>query len=126
MGDLQPLELRVCDNTLKTLKESKVGFLKNSVGFQTFRNRLVAEKNYDVEAIYMGGNMVLLQSLCEATIEKQRYDVARVKLRIVRRGMIDTVLQLSVLSVAFDVWVVEEMCCCFEEEGCEEDEDGHS
>ncbi|MCI60083.1 hypothetical protein A2U01_0081338, partial [Trifolium medium] len=50
------------------LKNSKVGFLKNSVDFQTFRDRLVAEKNHDVEATFMGGNMVLLQSSCEGEL----------------------------------------------------------
>jgi hypothetical protein len=48
----------------------------------------------------------------EATIGKQRFDVARVKLRTVRRCMIDTVIQLSVIGATFDVWVVEEMCVC--------------
>ncbi|MCI19629.1 hypothetical protein A2U01_0040788, partial [Trifolium medium] len=161
--------------------------------FQSFRDHLIAEKNHDVDAIYMGGNLVLLQSLCEgelstvmagnkgrwekcfhkvipwkpslvaesreiwiqihglplhvweessfkmiagrfgvfldfdeATIEKQRLDVARVKLRTVRRGMIDIVLQLSVLSVLYDVWVVEERCSCLEGERCEEVEGGSS
>ncbi|WJX32591.1 hypothetical protein P8452_20896 [Trifolium repens] len=51
----------------------------------------------------------------EATIEKQRLDVARVKLRTVRRCLIDTVIQLSVLGSKFDVWVVEERCNCSSE-----------
>ncbi|MCH82424.1 hypothetical protein A2U01_0003230 [Trifolium medium] len=58
----------------------------------------------------------------EATVAKLRLDVAIVKLRTVRRGMIDTVLQLSVMGVSYDVWVVEERCSCQEEEVFEEDE----
>jgi hypothetical protein len=50
-----------------------------------------------------------------ATVSKQRLDVARVKLRTVRRGMIDTVVQLKVQGVAYDVWVVAERCRCVEE-----------
>jgi hypothetical protein len=46
----------------------------------------------------------------EPIASKQRLDVARIKLRIVRRGLIDTVLQLKVLGELFDVWVVEERC----------------
>ncbi|GAU48923.1 hypothetical protein TSUD_301780 [Trifolium subterraneum] len=57
----------------------------------------------------------------EATVAKDRFDVARVKLRTVRRGMIDTVLQLLVLGVAYDVWVVEERCSCYEREAEEEE-----
>ncbi|GAU32470.1 hypothetical protein TSUD_64200 [Trifolium subterraneum] len=58
-----------------------------------------------------------------ATVGKESLDVARVKLRTVRRGMIDTVLQLMVVGERFDVWVVEERCSCRsreadEEEGC--------
>jgi hypothetical protein len=48
----------------------------------------------------------------EATVSKQRLDLARVKLRSVRRGLIDTVLQLKVEGELFDVWVVEERCGC--------------
>jgi hypothetical protein len=51
-------------------------------------------------------------------------DVARVKLRTVRRGMIDTVLQLKVQGETFDVWVVEERCGCGEERSYVE-EDSH-
>ncbi|MCI53715.1 hypothetical protein A2U01_0074962, partial [Trifolium medium] len=61
----------------------------------------------------------------EATVSKQRYDVARVKLRIVRRSMIDTVVQLMGLGVAYDVWVVEERCGCFED-GRKEEENYHN
>jgi hypothetical protein len=38
--------------------------------------------------------------------------VARVRLRSVRRWVIDTVLQLKVQGASFDVWVVEERCGC--------------
>jgi hypothetical protein len=189
VGDLAPLELPVCEETLLELYRSKVAFLKQSVDFQTFNDRLLRERNHDVKATFMGGNMVLLQSLCvgeldavmkgnkewwdfccsktvpwkpnllvesreiwiqiyglplhawdegsfkmvagrfgvfldfdEATIAKLKYDVARVKLRTVRRGLIDTVVQLLVKGVKFDVWVVEERCECLladagEEEG---------
>ncbi|MCH79505.1 hypothetical protein A2U01_0000255 [Trifolium medium] len=58
----------------------------------------------------------------EPTIEKQSFEVARVKLRTVRRGIIDTVLQLTVMEVLYDVWVVEERGCCWEEGNDEEDE----
>ncbi|KAK2429449.1 hypothetical protein QL285_027887 [Trifolium repens] len=51
-------------------------------------------------------------------------DVARVKLRTVRREMIDTVLQLKVQGETFDVWVVEEHCGCGEERSYVE-EDSH-
>jgi hypothetical protein len=39
----------------------------------------------------------------EVTVSKQRLNVARVKLRTVRRGLIDTVLQLKVQGGTFDV-----------------------
>jgi hypothetical protein len=58
----------------------------------------------------------------EATIAKQRLDVARVKLRTVRRGMIDTVLQLKVVNDVFDVWVVEERCACGDDRSVETEE----
>jgi hypothetical protein len=57
----------------------------------------------------------------EATISKHRFDVARVKLRTVRRVLIDTVVQLSVMGSTFDVWVVEERCCCGDEGRVEEE-----
>jgi hypothetical protein len=60
----------------------------------------------------------------EATVAKQRLDVARVKLRTMRRGMIDTVLQLLVQGERYDVWVVEERCSCGEEVMFE-GEEGH-
>jgi hypothetical protein len=60
----------------------------------------------------------------EATVAKHRLDVARVKLRTVRRGMIDNVVQLKVQGVAYDVWVVEERCSCGEERSYEVEE-GH-
>ncbi|MCI48795.1 hypothetical protein A2U01_0070038, partial [Trifolium medium] len=44
----------------------------------------------------------------DATMAKKRLDVARLKLRTVRRGMIDTILHLKVLGISYDVWVVEE------------------
>jgi hypothetical protein len=159
-----------------------VAFLRKTVDFQTFADRLNMEKHHEVKATHMGGNMVLIHSPCdgelpemmrcnkewwdhcfykvipwkpnlvsesreiwiqifglplhaweessfkmvagrfgvfldfdEATIEKQRLDVARVKLRTVRRCLIDTVIQLSVLGSKFDVWVVEERCNCSSE-----------
>jgi hypothetical protein len=60
----------------------------------------------------------------EATIAKHRLDVARVKLRTVRRGIIDTVLRLKIRGEFFDVWVVEERCSCGEENNYTVDE-GH-
>jgi hypothetical protein len=57
----------------------------------------------------------------EPTASKQRLDVARIKLRIVRRGLIDTVLQLKVLGELFDMWVVEERCGCGEDRSLEAD-----
>jgi hypothetical protein len=57
----------------------------------------------------------------EDTISKNRLDVARVKLRTVRRYMIDTVLQLSIMGSLFDVWVVEERCGCRQEDSCGEE-----
>jgi hypothetical protein len=186
--DLAPLELGVCASTLRSLERSMVGFLKNSVDFHTFNDRLLLEGHHEVKAIQMGGNLVLLQSACdgelrevmncnkvwwefcfskvipwkpnllsesreiwiqiyglplhaweegsfkavagrfgvfldfdEDTIAKNRFDVARVKLRTVRRHMIDTVVQLSVWGSFFDVWVVEERCGCREEERYEEE-----
>jgi hypothetical protein len=177
VGDLAPLELQVCDNTWKELSMSKVAFLRNTVDFHAVADRLALDRNHEVKARQMGGNMVLLQSPCEgelaevlkcnkqwfdhcfskviswkpnmlsesreiwiqvfglplhawdensfkrlagrfgvfldfdeATIEKQRLDVARVKLRTLRRGVIDTVIQLLVMGEFFDVWVVEERC----------------
>ncbi|WJX52428.1 hypothetical protein P8452_38544 [Trifolium repens] len=181
--DLVPLQIRVNDSTLRTLESSMVGFLKNTVDFNAFQDRLLLEGYHEVKATKMGGNLVLIQSPCdgelaevlkcnkawwefcfskvvpwspnllsesretwiqifgiplhaweessfkmlagrfgvfldfdEATIAKHRFDMARVKLRTVRRMLIDTVVQLSVLGQSFDVWVVEERCCC-EEEG---------
>ncbi|WJX95045.1 hypothetical protein P8452_76407 [Trifolium repens] len=61
-----------------------------------------------------------------ATVSKQRLDVARVKLRTVRRGMIDTVVQLKVQGVAYDVWVVAERCRCVEERWYAKEEDGRT
>jgi hypothetical protein len=55
----------------------------------------------------------------EATASKQRLDVARIKLRTVWRGLIDTVLQLKVMGELFDVWVVEERCGCGEDRSFE-------
>jgi hypothetical protein len=181
--DLAPLELRVSEPNLRALEGSKVGFLKNTVDFNSFHERLLLQGHHEVKATQMGGNMVLLQSPCEgelaevmrcneawwdfcfskvlpwsplmvsesretwiqifgiplhaweegsfkalagrfgvfldfdeATIAKHRLDMARVKLRTVRRSLIDTVVQLLVMGRTFDVWVVEERCCC-EEEG---------
>jgi hypothetical protein len=59
-----------------------------------------------------------------ATVAKQRLVVATVKLRTVRKGMIDIVLQLKVQEAMYDVWVVEERCCCGEERSGV-DEEGH-
>jgi hypothetical protein len=182
MGDLVPLEIHVQEATIRVLKNSKVGFFKETMDYQTFYDRLVMEGQHEVTATFMGGNMVLLQCPCEgeleevmkfnsgwwdqcfskilpwkpnfvsesreiwiqiygiplhaweegsfkmvagrfgvfvdfdeATVAKQRLDVARVKLRTVRRGMIDTVLQLKVQGSSFDVWVVEERCSCWED-----------
>ncbi|MCH97216.1 endonuclease/exonuclease/phosphatase family protein, partial [Trifolium medium] len=70
MGDLVPLELRVCESSLKALKNSKVGLFKQTMDFQTFHERLVGEGNHDVKATYMGGNMVLLQSPCEGELSE--------------------------------------------------------
>ncbi|WJX96459.1 hypothetical protein P8452_77662 [Trifolium repens] len=186
--DLAPLQIEVCDSTLKELEGSKVGFLNNSVDFSSFQERLMLDGLHEVKVTRMGGNMVLLQSPCEgeleevlrcnklwwercfskiipwkpnllsesretwiqifgiplhawdeccfksvvgkfgvfldfdeATISKHRFDLARVKLRTVRRELIDTVVQLSVRGGIFDVWVVEERCCCGEEGRVEEE-----
>jgi hypothetical protein len=175
--DLAPIQIEVCESTLKSLKDSKVGFLKNSVDFSSFQERLLLDGHHEVRVTYMGGNMVLFQCPCEgeleevmrcskvwwekcfskiipwqpnllsesretwiqifgiplhawdescfklvagrfgvfldfdeATISKHRFDLARVKLRTVRRVLIDTVVQLSVMGNTFDVWVVEERC----------------
>ncbi|GAU28381.1 hypothetical protein TSUD_257090 [Trifolium subterraneum] len=188
MGDIVPLELQVREASLTPLRQSKVGFFKVTMDFQTFQDRLLMEGQHEVKAVYMGGNMVLLQcsgegdlvevmkfnkhwwDLCfsknipwkpnlvsecreiwiqifgiplhvweegtfkmvagrfgvfvdfdDATVSKQRLDVARVKLRTVRRGMIDTVLQLKVQGVLFDVWVVEERCSCGDDRRFEEE-----
>jgi hypothetical protein len=190
MSDTVPLDLHVQNDTLSTLRHSKVGFFKESMDYQSFYDRLLVEGQFEVKVTFMGGNMVLLQSPCEgeleevmrfnkvwwdkcftkiipwkpnllsecreiwiqvygiplhvwdegsfkmiagrfgvfldfdeATVAKQRLDVARVKLRTVRRGMIDTVLQLCVQGVLYDVWVVEERCS-FGEERSLEREDG--
>jgi hypothetical protein len=190
LGDLVPLELVVQESTVRALNQSLVGFFKETMDFQSFSDRLVMEGHHEVKAVYMGGNMVLLQCVCdgeleevkklnqkwwdhcftklipwkpnllsecrdiwiqvyglpihaweensfkriagrfgvfldfdEATVAKLWLDVARIKLRTVRRGMIDTVLQLKVLGDLFDVWVVEERCSCSEED-CYEVEEG--
>jgi RNA recognition motif-containing protein len=68
--DLAPLELRVCDSTLKSLERSMVGVLKNSVDFHSFHERLLLEGHHDVKATPMGGNLVLLQSPCEGELEE--------------------------------------------------------
>ncbi|KAK2406699.1 zinc finger CCCH domain-containing protein [Trifolium repens] len=182
MGDIVPLDLHVHENSLKLLRCSMVGIFKETMDYQSFSDRLLVEGQHEVKAVFMGGNMVLLQSPCEgeleevmrfnkvwwdhcfskiipwkpnilsecrdiwiqiygiplhaweensfkkiagrfgvfldfdeATIAKHRLDVARVKLRTVRRGIIDTVLQLKVQGEFFDVWVVEERCCHGEE-----------
>jgi hypothetical protein len=187
LGDVEPVELHVQQDTWRLLGQSKVGIFKETMDFQSFHDRLLLEGQHEVKAIYMGGNKVLLQSPCEgelnevmkinktwwdqcfvkiipwqpkilsesrdiwlqiygiplhaweenslkriagrfgvfldfdeATIAKHRLDVARVKLRTVRRGMIDTVLQLKLRGELFDVWVVEERCSCGEEGRFEE------
>jgi hypothetical protein len=186
--DLAPLQIEVCESTLKELEGSKVGFLRNSMDFSSFQERLLLDGHHEVKVTHMGGNMVLFQSPCEgeleevmkcsklwwencfskiipwkptllsesretwiqifgiplhawdegcfksvagrfgvfldfdeATISKHRFDVARVKLRTVRRVLIDTVVQLSVMGSTFDVWVVEERCCCGDEGRVEEE-----
>ncbi|GAU50749.1 hypothetical protein TSUD_191130 [Trifolium subterraneum] len=175
--DLAPLELHVCNDTLRALEGSWVGFLKNSVDYHAFQGRLLMEGQLEVKSTQMGGNMVLLQCPCEgelmevmkcnkswwdhfflkvipwkphllsesretwiqvygiplhaweensfkmiagrfgvfldfdtATIGKLSFEVARVKLRTARRVLIDTVLQLLVQGVRYDVWVVEDRC----------------
>ncbi|WJX21836.1 hypothetical protein P8452_11212 [Trifolium repens] len=70
----------------------------------------------------LAGRFGVFLDFDEATIAKQRLDMARVKLRTVRRMLIDTVVQLSVMGQTFDVWVVEERCCCGEEERVVEEE----
>ncbi|WJX31250.1 hypothetical protein P8452_19697 [Trifolium repens] len=189
LGDLATLELVVQKSTVRALNQSLVGFFKETMNFQSFSDRLAMEGHHEVKAVYMGGNMVLLQCVCEgeleevkklnkqwwdhcftklipwkpnlvsecrdiwiqvyglplhaweensfkkiagrfgvfldfdeATVAKLRLDVARIKLRTVRRGMIDTVLQLKVLGERFDVWVVEERCSCGEEDSYEAEE----
>ncbi|KAK2428108.1 splicing factor 3B subunit [Trifolium repens] len=132
--DLAPLQIEVCESTLKELEGSKVGFLKNSMDFSSFQERLMLDGHHEVKVIQMGGNMVLFQSPCEGeleevmkctTISNHHFYVARVKLRTVRRVLIDTDVQLSVMGSTFDVWVVEERCCCglegrVEEEGSDD------
>ncbi|WJX81141.1 hypothetical protein P8452_64061 [Trifolium repens] len=187
VNDLAPLQIHVCDSTLKELEGSKVGLLKNSVDLLSFQERLMLEGIHEIKATNMGGNLVLLQGSCageleevmrcnkvwwdkcfskiipwspnlvsesretwiqifgiplhawdescfksvagrfgvfldfdEATIAKHRLDMARVKLRTVRRVLIDTVVQLSVMGSTFDVWVVEERCGCGDEGRVEE------
>jgi hypothetical protein len=189
VADIIPLEVPVHEATLCTLRQSMVGFFKETMDFQSFYDRLIVEGQLEVKATFMGGNMVLLQSSCEdemkevmrinkqwwdqcflkiipwkpnilsesrdiwiqiyglplhaweegsfkmvagrfgvfldfdeVTVAKRRLDVARVKLRTVRRGMIDTVLQLMVLGVVYDVWVVEERCGCGDERNCDAEE----
>ncbi|WJX76281.1 hypothetical protein P8452_59720 [Trifolium repens] len=182
MADVRPLEIHVQDNTVRLLNQSRVGFFRETMDFQTFYDRLIMEGQNEVKATYMGGNMVLLQCSCERellevmkfnkqwwdccfskispwkprfvsecreiwiqiygiplhaweegtfkmvagrfgvfvdfdedTVAKLRMDVARVKLRTVRRETIDTVVQLKIQGELFDVWVVEERCRCGEE-----------
>ncbi|KAK2413385.1 zinc finger CCCH domain-containing protein [Trifolium repens] len=69
----------------------------------------------------VAGRLGVFMDFDEATVAKHRLDVARVKLRTVRRGMIDTVIQLKVQGTRFDVWVVEERCGCGEEQQFEGD-----
>ncbi|GAU20844.1 hypothetical protein TSUD_120360 [Trifolium subterraneum] len=68
MGDLRPLELQVQEESLTLLKQSKVGFFRDSMDFQTFQSRLLLGGHQEVNATYMGGNMVLLQGSCERVL----------------------------------------------------------
>jgi hypothetical protein len=53
----------------------------------------------------VAGRFGVFLNFDEATVAKHRLDVARVKFKTVRREMIDTVLQLRVQGIAYDVWV---------------------
>jgi RNA recognition motif-containing protein len=68
--DLAPLQIEVCESTLKELEGSKVGFLKNSMDFSSFQERLMLDGHHEVKVIQMGGNMVLFQSPCEGELEE--------------------------------------------------------
>jgi RNA recognition motif-containing protein len=54
MEDLASLELQVNDETLRELHQSKVAFLRKTVDFQTFSDRLNMEKHHEVKATHMG------------------------------------------------------------------------
>jgi RNA recognition motif-containing protein len=70
MGDIVPLDLHVQANSFKLLNCSKVGFFKETMDFQSFSDRLLLEGQHEVKAVFMGGNMVLLQSPCERELEE--------------------------------------------------------
>jgi hypothetical protein len=53
----------------------------------------------------VAGRFGVFLNFDEVTVAKHRLDVARVKLKTIKRGMIDTVLQLRVHGIAYDVWV---------------------
>jgi hypothetical protein len=47
---------------------SKMAFLRNTVDFHAVADKLVLDRNHEVKAIQMGGNMILLQSPCEGKL----------------------------------------------------------
>jgi hypothetical protein len=47
-----------------------VGVFRESMDFQSFRDRLLLEGQHEVKAIFMGGNLVLLQSPCDGELKE--------------------------------------------------------
>jgi hypothetical protein len=47
-----------------------VGVFRESMDFQSFQDRLLLEGQHEVKAIFMGGNLVLLQSPCDSELKE--------------------------------------------------------